>query len=74
MPWIDYIFLSGITAVNAVLGDLCESFLKRAGGIKDSSRALGDHGGIFDRFDSLLLNGPFYVWYGTELGLFQNSP
>ena len=55
MPWIDYIFLSGTSAVLAVLGDLCESFLKRAGGIKDSGQALGDHGGVFDRCDSLLL-------------------
>ena len=70
MPLIDYVLLSGITAIHAVLGDLCESFLKRAGGIKDSSRALGDHGGMFDRFDSLLLNGPLYVWFATELQVF----
>ena len=74
MPLMDYWFLSGTSAVLAVLGDLCESFLKRAGGIKDSSRALGDHGGVFDRLDSLLLNGPLYIWYVTEWTEYRNSP
>ncbi|MGE3063011.1 MAG: phosphatidate cytidylyltransferase [bacterium] len=59
----DILVLSLISVVAGLAGDLVESAMKRDANIKDISSFLPGHGGVLDRFDSILYALPLFYYY-----------
>lgn len=61
--WYDWLLLGLTTVIFGTFGDLIESLMKRTYGVKDSGKILPGHGGILDRFDSVMLAIPAVFLY-----------
>ena len=68
----EYIFIlagiSGISAIISMIGDLAASAIKRNYDMKDYGKLIPGHGGILDRFDSVIFTAPI-VYFLAKLFL-----
>lgn len=56
-PPLPLLVMGLLCGIAGQIGDLAESVLKREAGVKDSGAVIPGHGGLLDRFDSILING-----------------
>jgi phosphatidate cytidylyltransferase len=57
---LQVVLISSFTIIAGTFGDLAESMIKRNFNVKDSGKILPGHGGLLDRFDSMLFAAPIY--------------
>jgi phosphatidate cytidylyltransferase len=67
--YINVAVMTLLTVIAGTFGDLTESLIKRFFDVKDSGKIMPGHGGLFDRFDSLLFAAPIYYIF---ISLFLN--
>ncbi len=64
--WIESMWFGAVGAVISMIGDLAASAIKRDYGIKDYGTLIPGHGGIMDRFDSVIVAAPI-IFCGLSL-------
>lgn len=62
---IDFFLIGALCGIMGQFGDLVASSIKRYVGLKDYSNLIPGHGGILDRFDSILFNAVVVFYYLT---------
>ncbi len=67
LTWVHAAILGLLLAAGGVAGDLLESLLKRAAGVKDAGTIIRGMGGLLDVVDSLLLTAPILYIYARLL-------
>ena len=65
MNIVYWILIAIVSSIVGQLGDLTESAIKRYCGVKDSGNLIPGHGGILDRFDSLMMVAPIVYIFIT---------
>lgn len=63
LPLLYGIPLALVMGLLGVVGDLCESMLKRGAKAKDAGKLIPGHGGLLDRLDSMLFNAPVLFYF-----------
>lgn len=77
LTWYHMLAMGVIISVGGQLGDLMLSSIKRDLGLKDIGAAIPGHGGLLDRFDSILLVAPaifHYIQYFLQRQLGESQP
>jgi len=59
--------ICAVGAVVSMVGDLAASAIKRNKGIKDYGKLIPGHGGIMDRFDSVIVTAPLVYFLSVIL-------
>ncbi len=62
-----YAVICGVGALISMVGDLAASAIKRQTGIKDYGRLIPGHGGVLDRFDSVIFTAPIIYFLASVL-------
>lgn len=63
LSYVEMIIMGGVISVISQIGDLVASEIKRFCGIKDFGKIMPGHGGILDRFDSIIMISPFVYMF-----------
>lgn len=67
-PMMEYAVICAVGALISMVGDLAASAIKRNQGIKDYGKLIPGHGGILDRFDSVIFTAPI-IYYLAKMFL-----
>jgi len=63
LSWVNSVIIGALIGFFGQIGDLVESRFKRDAKVKDSSSLIPGHGGVYDRFDSLIYISPIVYLY-----------